>query len=72
MKYVVEMGSGAMITRTKFRKDWFRHSQTHRQHGGLVSQLLHFLFQNKESALKYTIRNFKLFEQGFFWFLKNY
>jgi hypothetical protein len=41
---------------TKFHKDWLRHSivdrgdtQTHRQHGDLVSQLF---FQNKESRLK--------------------
>jgi hypothetical protein len=27
MKYVVELGSGAMIYNTKFHKDWFRHSK---------------------------------------------
>jgi hypothetical protein len=25
MKYVAEMGSGAIILHTKFHKDWFRH-----------------------------------------------
>jgi hypothetical protein len=42
---------------TEFHKDWFRHSkvdirdsQTHRQHGDLMSQLL--FFQNKENKLQ--------------------
>jgi hypothetical protein len=54
MKYA-EMGSVAIIY--KFHKDCFRHSkvyrgdsQTHRQHGDLISLLL--FFQNKESMLK--------------------
>jgi hypothetical protein len=50
MKYAVEMGSGAMIyVHTRFYKDWFRHSevdkgdtQTHRQHGDLMSLLLFY------------------------------
>jgi hypothetical protein len=44
MKNAVEMGSDA-----KFHKDWFRHSktdrgnsQTHRQHGDLISVVLFF------------------------------
>jgi hypothetical protein len=49
MKYVVEIGSGAMIENTKFHKDSFRHSkvfkrdiQARRQHGYLISLLLFF------------------------------
>jgi hypothetical protein len=40
MKYAVEMGSGPMIHIT----------ETHRQHGDLISLLL--FFHNKESTLK--------------------
>jgi hypothetical protein len=59
MKYVVEMGSDAVIYITKFHKDWFRHSkvngwrddsQTHKYHGDCISLLL--FFQNKESRPK--------------------
>jgi hypothetical protein len=55
MKYAVEIGSGAMIYVPSFMKNgsgiekligW--DSQTHRQHGDLISL---FFFQNKESRL---------------------
>jgi hypothetical protein len=57
MKYAVEMGSGAMIYIPSFIKislgiQTFRRgdSQTHRQHGNLISLVLGF--QNKESRLE--------------------
>jgi hypothetical protein len=57
MKYAVEMASGAMIYIPSFIKTGSGihnliegDSQTHRQHGGLISLLL--FFQNKESRLK--------------------
>jgi hypothetical protein len=55
MKYSVEIGSGAMIYISKFlmigsgvQKLMGGDTQTHRQHGDLISLLL-FLFQNRES-----------------------
>jgi hypothetical protein len=53
MKYAVEMGSGAMIYILSFIKIGSgiqklmggRDSQTHRQHGDLISQLLFLLIR---------------------------
>jgi hypothetical protein len=50
MRYAVEMGS------SKFHKDWFRRSEvnswgftdTHREHGDIISLLLFIFFQNKK------------------------
>jgi hypothetical protein len=57
MKYATEMGSSAMIYILSFtkigsgiQKLTVRDSQTHRQHGDLISLFL--FFQNKESRLK--------------------
>jgi hypothetical protein len=57
MKYAVKMGSCVMIhilsfikTDSGIQKLIRVDTQTHRQHGGLIS--LHFSFQNKESGLK--------------------
>jgi hypothetical protein len=57
MEYAVEMGSGAMVYIISFIKIGSSiqrliegDSQTHRQHGDLISLLL--FFQNKENALK--------------------
>jgi hypothetical protein len=59
MKYIVEMGSGAMIympSSIKIGSDiqklmgGGRNSKTHRQHGYHIS-LLYFLFLNKASGL---------------------
>jgi hypothetical protein len=55
MKYAVEMGSGAMIPSSiniasGIRKLIGGNTQTHRQHGDIISLLL--FFQNKESRLK--------------------
>jgi hypothetical protein len=62
MKYVVQMGSGAMIYITKFRKDWFSHSefdkgdtQTDIHTGTQRAWRLHkptLFFLNKENSLK--------------------
>jgi hypothetical protein len=44
MKYTVEMGSGDI--HTKFRNDWFKHSEfdrgIHRQNGGCISRFYFF------------------------------
>jgi hypothetical protein len=57
MKYSVQMGSGALIHTPNFikidsavQKLIEGESQTHRQHGDLISLLL--FFHNKESRLK--------------------
>jgi hypothetical protein len=56
MKYVVKDGLRCHYVRTKFHKDWFRHSKVnrgggiHRQRGYHVSLLS--VFENKASRLK--------------------
>jgi hypothetical protein len=62
MKYAVGMGSGDMMYMPSFRKIGSairkligRDSETHRQHGDIIS--LHLFLQNKESILNIKNRS---------------
>jgi hypothetical protein len=57
MKYAVEMGSGAMIyilsfikTSSGIRKFMGEDTQTHRQHGNIISLLLIFKDKERETS----------------------
>jgi hypothetical protein len=58
MNHAVEMGLGSVIYITKFREDWFRHSNvnvwgfTYRHTHRNVISYSYFHFSNKESRLK--------------------